>query len=98
MAPVSNATPLVGLDAFVIDTETTGLDPAKARIVEIGPVPLKAGKLDRAAAAAPAGQSGRADPGGGDRHSSHRRRRGGGGPRLCRSLGRTSPRRPRALS
>ncbi|MDP2409374.1 MAG: DUF294 nucleotidyltransferase-like domain-containing protein [Pseudolabrys sp.] len=50
MAPVSNATPLVGLDAAVIDTETTGLDPAKARIVEIGVVPLRAGKLDRAAA------------------------------------------------
>ncbi len=50
MAPVNNATPLVGLDAIVIDTETTGLDPAKARIVEIGLVPLKAGKLDRAAA------------------------------------------------
>ena len=38
------------LDAFVIDTETTGLDPAKARIVEIGVVPLKGGKLDETAA------------------------------------------------
>jgi len=46
MATVSNATPLVGLDAVIIDTETTGLDPAKARIVEIGVVPLVAGKLD----------------------------------------------------
>ena len=50
MATVSNATPLIALDAFVIDTETTGLDPAKARIVEIGGLPLKGGKLDETAA------------------------------------------------
>jgi CBS domain-containing protein len=50
MATVSNATPLIALDAFVIDTETTGLDPAKARIVEIGAVPLKGGKLDEKSA------------------------------------------------
>ncbi len=46
---MSNATPLIALDAMVIDTETTGLDPAKARIVEIGAVPLKAGRLDEKA-------------------------------------------------
>jgi CBS domain-containing protein len=50
MAIVNNATPLIALDAFVIDTETTGLDPVKARIVEIAAVPLKHGKLDEAAA------------------------------------------------
>ena len=33
-------TPLIALDAVVIDTETTGLDPAKARIVEIAAVRL----------------------------------------------------------
>ncbi|MCF8477058.1 MAG: DUF294 nucleotidyltransferase-like domain-containing protein [Pseudolabrys sp.] len=49
MATIGNATPLISLDAFVIDTETTGLDPAKAHIVEIGAVPLKRGKLDEAA-------------------------------------------------
>lgn len=42
---IQNATPLIALDAFVLDSETTGLDPAKARIVEIGAVPLKGGKL-----------------------------------------------------
>ena len=46
MATISNATPLIALEAIVIDTETTGLDPAKARIVEIGALPLRHGKLD----------------------------------------------------
>jgi DNA polymerase-3 subunit epsilon/CBS domain-containing protein len=47
---IQNATPLIALDALVIDTETTGLDPSKARIVEFGAVPLSGGKLDEAAA------------------------------------------------
>jgi CBS domain-containing protein len=50
MARVTNATPLIALDAIVLDTETTGLDPAKARIVEIGAVPLRRGRLDETAA------------------------------------------------
>ncbi|MFN3655687.1 MAG: DUF294 nucleotidyltransferase-like domain-containing protein [Pseudolabrys sp.] len=50
MATIANATPLIALDAVVIDTETTGLDPAKARVVEIGAVPLRKGKLDQSAA------------------------------------------------
>ena len=50
MATAGNATPLISLEAVVVDTETTGLDPAKARIVEIGAVPLKKGKLDEATA------------------------------------------------
>jgi CBS domain-containing protein len=49
MTIVTNATPLIALDAVVIDTETTGLDPAKARIVEIAGVPLKGGRLDEKA-------------------------------------------------
>ena len=67
---VSNATPLIALDAFVIDTETTGLDPAKARIVEIGAVPLAGGKLDENARRSAAGESRRTDPGAGA-HSIH---------------------------
>lgn len=50
MATIANATPLIALDAVVLDTETTGLDPAKARVVEIGAVPLRNGKLDEAGA------------------------------------------------
>ena len=42
----SSATPLLALDAVVIDTETTGLDARKARIVEIALVPLVGGQLD----------------------------------------------------
>ncbi len=42
---VSNATPLLALDAVVLDSETTGLDPAKARIVEIGAVRLAGGRI-----------------------------------------------------
>jgi CBS domain-containing protein len=50
MALANNATPLIALDAFVIDTETTGLDPAKVRIIEIGAVPLNDGGLNEKAA------------------------------------------------
>ena len=46
MAVVSNATPLLALDAIVLDSETTGLDPAKARIVELGAVRLAGGRIE----------------------------------------------------
>ncbi len=46
---VNNATPLIALEALVIDSETTGLDPAKARIVEIAAVRLAAGAIEDAA-------------------------------------------------
>ena len=46
MAAVTNATPLISLDAVVIDTETTGLDPRKARVIEIGAVRLVAGRIE----------------------------------------------------
>jgi CBS domain-containing protein len=42
---VSNATPLIALDAVVIDTETTGLDPAEARILEIAAIRIVGGRL-----------------------------------------------------
>jgi CBS domain-containing protein len=46
MSPLRNATHLLALDAVVIDTETTGLDPAKARIVEIAAVRLTGGRIN----------------------------------------------------
>ncbi len=49
MAVGRNATPLIALDAVALDTETTGLDPRKARIVEIGAVRLLGGRLDSSA-------------------------------------------------
>ncbi|PPD14679.1 MAG: DNA polymerase III subunit epsilon [Methylobacterium sp.] len=38
--------PLLALDAVVFDTETTGLDPGQARLLQIGAVRLVAGHLD----------------------------------------------------
>jgi CBS domain-containing protein len=37
--------PLLSLDAVVIDTETTGLEPRKARVIELAGVRLSRGKL-----------------------------------------------------
>jgi DNA polymerase-3 subunit epsilon/CBS domain-containing protein len=48
MATASSATPLLALDALAIDTETTGLDARKARIVEIALVPIAGGRLGAA--------------------------------------------------
>ena len=45
MADRTSATSLLALDAVVLDTETTSLDPRVARIVEIGAVRLYSGRL-----------------------------------------------------
>src|SRR5262245_23083247 len=45
MAGGTSATPLIALDAVVIDTETTGLDPAKARLVEVAAIPIAGGEV-----------------------------------------------------
>src|SRR5438093_383830 len=45
MAAVRYATPLLAIDAVVLDTETTGLDPARSRVVEIGAVRLVGGRI-----------------------------------------------------
>ncbi len=44
MKAIPGATPLAALDAVAFDTETTGLDTAKARIIEIGAIHVDAGK------------------------------------------------------
>jgi CBS domain-containing protein len=49
MADRLSATPLLALDAVVFDTETTSLDPARARVVEIGAVRIQGGRVDEAA-------------------------------------------------
>jgi len=48
MAAFRNTTPLIALDAVAIDTETTGLEPTKARVVEIAAIRLANGRLDTA--------------------------------------------------
>jgi DNA polymerase-3 subunit epsilon/CBS domain-containing protein len=45
MDRTSGGVPLLSLDAVVIDTETTGLDPRKARVIELAGVRLSGGKL-----------------------------------------------------
>lgn len=42
---VSGATPLAALDAVAVDTETTGLDAARDRIVQVGAVLLERGRI-----------------------------------------------------
>ncbi|GIK82074.1 MAG: CBS domain-containing protein [Pseudorhodoplanes sp.] len=49
MTSANHATPLMALDAVVLDTETTGLDPARARVVEIGAVRIHNGRVDEGA-------------------------------------------------
>lgn len=45
MPGASYSTPLLALDAIVLDTETTGLDARSARIVQIGALRLSGGSL-----------------------------------------------------
>ena len=45
MASIAYATPLIALDAVVMDTETTGLDARKARIIQIGAVKVVQGRI-----------------------------------------------------
>lgn len=47
MRKTSGATPLAALDAVALDTETTGLDAAAARIVQLGAVAVAAGTVSR---------------------------------------------------
>ena len=46
MHTISSSTPLIALDAIVLDTETTGLDARVARLVQIGALRLRGGRLD----------------------------------------------------
>jgi DNA polymerase-3 subunit epsilon/CBS domain-containing protein len=48
MREIVHNTALFALDAVAVDTETTGLDPRTARIIEIGAVALARGKLQDA--------------------------------------------------
>jgi CBS domain-containing protein len=43
-----SATPLIALDAVAIDTETTDLEPRRARVVELAGIRLQAGDTDTA--------------------------------------------------
>ena len=45
MAPLDISTPLIAVDAVVADTETTGLDTSKARLIEFGAVYIDKGVI-----------------------------------------------------
>lgn len=45
---IDPASPLDALDYLSLDTETTGLDPARDSIVSVGTVPIVGGRVDRA--------------------------------------------------
>lgn len=45
MAAYSSSTPLISLEAAVLDTETTGLDARTARVVQIGAVKIRDGRI-----------------------------------------------------
>ena len=45
MDRTSGGAPLLALDGVVVDSETTGLDPRKSRVIELAAVRLSAGKL-----------------------------------------------------
>ncbi len=45
MAPLEISTPLIAVDAVVADTETTGLDTSKARLIEFGAVFIDQGVI-----------------------------------------------------
>ena len=46
MSRLAGSTPLIALDAVVLDTETVGDDPAKARLTEVAALLLVDGQLD----------------------------------------------------
>ena len=46
MSSASHSTPLVSLDAVVLDTETTGLDSRSARIVQIGAIRIAGTRIE----------------------------------------------------
>ena len=50
MTPITGATPLFALDAIAVDLETTGLDAAKAHVVQIGAIPIAKAALGAAEA------------------------------------------------
>jgi hypothetical protein len=78
MVAAGSATPLFALDALVLDSETTDVDPRKASIVEIALQPLTGGRLDTDAAVRSLVRPGKTHPAGGHPHPRHRRRGGGG--------------------
>jgi CBS domain-containing protein len=49
LKPVTGATPLIAIAAAAVDTETTGPDATKARVIQIGAIGIAHGKIIREA-------------------------------------------------
>lgn len=47
MKPATGATPLIAIAAVAVDTETTGLDAARARILQIGAIGISGGRIEQ---------------------------------------------------
>ena len=47
MRPATGTTPLIAIAAAAVDTETTGLDATKARILRIGAIGILQGRIER---------------------------------------------------
>jgi CBS domain-containing protein len=45
MVDRTSVAPLIAINAVVMDTETTGLDPTNARVIEVGAVRLTGGRI-----------------------------------------------------
>ena len=94
MVATGNAAPLIGLDAVVIDTETTGLDAGKARLLEVAVVHIVGGRPDPSGTWRSLVQPGESDSRRGDSHPRHRRRKARRRAGLCRGMaGACSPHR-----
>ena len=46
MESTSSVTPLVSINAVAFDTETTGLDTSRARVIQLGAVKIIMGRID----------------------------------------------------
>ena len=92
MVTTAMRAPLIGLDAVVIDTETTGLDARKARLLEVAVVRIVGGRTEPDSAWRRLVQPGEPIPRAQPPSTASTPRSCAGRAGLCRSSGRSLPR------